>query len=330
MGLGGSRDQRGDVSKEEIALVVQQTSWDEADVREYHAAFRAQYPTGLIDRETFIRENLQINGGTAELWAHVYRLVGRVHPLATNTSKGFSLAAATAFDDEVGAAPRHGSSAVHNAARSPEEEDEDDDMGRGENDDADNNSGSGGGDGDTPAEDEDDSDTEMTTLHGAERRQPPRHRAPGSRGGGLPHDDLARQTKLRTSYVASADAEDSGFGVSGMTFSHVMIRLHRAQFSPVEKKIKYLFALMDTDNDGLVNVADVTRLLCWMFELHAVQRLAAYEQLPQEEREDPGRRARALIMLLDRDNDSLLTQDEFLESCRMDTSLLDMLAAAKV
>jgi glycine/D-amino acid oxidase-like deaminating enzyme len=61
-----------------------------------------------------------------------------------------------------------------------------------------------------------------------------------------------------------------------------------------------------------------------------VQRLAAYEQLPQEEREDPGRRARALIMLLDRDNDSLLTQDEFLESCRMDTSLLDMLAAAKV
>jgi hypothetical protein len=36
------------------------------------------------------------------------------------------------------------------------------------------------------------------------------------------------------------------------------------------------------------------------------------------------------ITLLDRDNDSLLTQNEFLRRCRMGTSLLDMFAAAKV
>lgn len=142
-------------------------------------------------------------------------------------------------------------------------------------------------------------------------------------------DDDAVHAALRTSYVAGR-AKRKGPKMDGMTFSHVMVRLYRAQYSPAEKKLKYMFALLDVDKDGLVSLDDLGTMLAWLYEVPAVQKLSAFDEVPDEHREQPSVRARILMALLDRDGDGYLTQDEFLESCRSDNALLDMLTVIAV
>uniref|UniRef100_A0A7S1KY38 EF-hand domain-containing protein n=1 Tax=Neobodo designis TaxID=312471 RepID=A0A7S1KY38_NEODS len=287
----------------EIAAVVAHTAWEEADVREYHAAFKAQYPSGLIDRSTFINENMATNGGPAELWAHVYKLIGGTHPLSAGTSSTF-VAADTAFDDvedphgsnTAPASPPGGIVAAPKRRKTSSDSDDDSD------------------------DDDDDDDALPNARLRKERDREALQR----------ENDITTQSRLKTSYIASLAAADMGREPEGMSFSHVMIRLHRAHYAPAEKKLKYLFALIDQDNDGVIGEGDVARLLAWMYDLKSVQNLESFQRIPEEQRKDTRLRARAVLTLLDRDHDLLLTQDEFLESCRMDNSLLDMLTVLRI
>jgi Ca2+-binding EF-hand superfamily protein len=280
MGTSSSRDLPETDEEREIRIVVEHTSFDEGDTREYFAAFLAQYPKGFIDRETFVEENVRINGGAPALWAHVYRLIGRSHPLESNATQGFSMASGVPVDSDT------------QRPKTSWDADADDDESR-------EPLGGGGGGQGAPEED--------SPHH---RKQTPR-------------------LSLATSYTTSAHRDDTD-ALRGMNFSHVMLRLHRAQFAPAERKLKYLFALFDLDSDGVVRGSDFEVVLGWLHELKAVQQLESFQSLPVEEQENPARRAQAVLALLDRDRDGLLTQDEFLESCRMDNALLDMLTVIAI
>ena len=360
MGLWASRDSQSDAAlaaaEQEIATVAEHTSWGAEDVREYYAAFMAQYPSGVVDRETFIAENLEINGGTHELWSHVFSLVGRAHPLESHKMRQFkvvqsdvndpfgdlngrdncavnrekrraaglsesfpsksiddgagddgSVASSSMFDTRPLTQPHHqpqqrGQAAGAARRRSWRSKDSDDD-------------------------DDDDDDQEMTDVRTAAQQQQQQQQQQAA--AARQRSAAVEAAKLGTSYVASAIAA-GGAATEGMTFSHVMIRLHRAQYSPAEKKLKYLFALLDLDGDGIVASDDLTTVLQWLYELKAVQRLDNFRKLDVEDVKNPRPRAETILTLLDRDHDRLLTQDEFLESCRMDNTLLAMLTVLRL
>jgi Ca2+-binding EF-hand superfamily protein len=158
--------------------------------------------------------------------------------------------------------------------------------------------------------------------------------AAANRGTEMPGAAGAAEAKpgMRTSLVTALDPTDDlelDPRVVGLSFTHVMIRMHRSIYSASEQKLKYLFQFFDVDQDGLISMQDLTTAFTWLFQVPLVQQTEAYEDLPREQR-DPVRRAETLMHLWDSDSDQVLNQDEFVEMGRKDPDLLEMLSALRM
>ena len=114
----------------------------------------------------------------------------------------------------------------------------------------------------------------------------------------------------------------------GLTFANVMLLTRNSQYSATERKLKDAFNFFDVDRDGLITLDDLTVSFTWLFSLACVRRTKIYRNLPADHKV-PSRRARHMLEVFDRDRDGVMTQDEFIESCRMDNTLLELVAAIK-
>ena len=136
---------------------------------------------------------------------------------------------------------------------------------------------------------------------------------------------------MRTSLVSGNDpTEDLDLDprVVGLSFSHVMIALHRTLTNASEMKLKFLFAFFDINKDGLISQSDLETSFVWLFDVPLILETVAYAALPIDQR-DPITRAETLLRRWDRDGDGLLNQDEFIEMGRADPTLLELVSALR-
>jgi Ca2+-binding EF-hand superfamily protein len=290
----------------ELAVIAENTTYDVEELRELQAAFLAQYPTGFISPDQFVEENVEALGGPPELWTHMFALIAttpfkrRRHPA--------SAAAAASAKRAVNAAPAAAPSAV-GAPAAP--------------------SATGGRAVPPPT---------AAATAAASAAAPgvkgfsslsDRLREVSSGAGGT--DEVAR-ARLRTSLVAASDMTEAlelDPMVVGLSFAHVMVRLHRSTYNASEQKLKYLFKFFDVNRDGLLSRSDLETVFGWIFSVPIVQQTRLYLDLTDEQR-DPRVRADETIRAWDRDGDGLLNQDDFVDVGRGDPDLLELLNALRM
>lgn len=326
----------------ELELVAQHTSYDVEELRELHTAFLAQYPTGYISPQQFIDENTEAIGGPPELWQHYFAQVSaapltRRRPLGNvpgmnNVGVGVGLGSDPAATDE------------NNTSASPDQK-----------------SKSGGGGGSAARGDGRRSGAAAATggpMSMSERLQAANRAklaadnddnaapssssaaavtggASGNKSGNAAAPAATASTTtapaMRTSLVHMTDPTeelDLDPRIVGLSFAHVMIRIHRSTYSPSEQKLKHLFSFFDINQDGLISQSDLETAFGWLFQVPLVRQTAAFADLSLEQR-DPGVRAMTLMRVWDRAGTGFLTQDDWVDMGRSDPTLLELLTALR-
>ncbi len=308
----------------ELQLVAQHTTWSVEELREMHAAFLDQYPGGYLTPQQFIDENTEAIGGPPELWQHYFNIIAHP-PLIRRRQRGGG----------AGAGGGGGGGAIIK--------------------DQSNFLTSGSFQGLSAADGANSSQAALAALKqqiqnnqtvSSQQMKQQLRTLPGNGVGlGSISERLAAanrgdtdhlpgsngNSKMKTSLVSTANLTeelDLDPHVYGLTFSHVMIRMHRTLYNPSEQKLKNLFNFFDVNQDGLISLSDLEMAFDWLFQVPLVQQTQAYRDLDQDQR-NPKTRANSLLRLWDRDSDGLLNQDEFVEMGRADPDLLELLSALK-
>jgi Ca2+-binding EF-hand superfamily protein len=287
----------------ELSLIAQHTSWEVEELRELHAAFLSQYPTGFISPQQFVDENTEAIGGPPELWQHYFNLIAtpplirRRQRHTTTSVLGMSINANAAALKEK------------NSSRTT--------------------SGTRGG---APGVGNNTTNVRSATAGTGVNTNSISDRlaAANNRGAGASADEKIG-LRMKTSLVSTSNPTeelDLDPHVVGLTFSHCMLRLHRSLFNASEQKLKYLFNFFDVNQDGLISEHDLETAFGWLFQVPLVHQTQAYQDLEEDQR-NAKVRAETLMRIWDRDGDGLLNQDEFVEMGRADPDLLELLSALR-
>lgn len=105
-----------------------------------------------------------------------------------------------------------------------------------------------------------------------------------------------------------------------------------SQEKTLERRIKTLFRFCDLNGDSFLQEDELKVIFEWIYALsesHILrqrQEVAARLSLEEDEALDPEARARSLVLAMDIDGDGGLNENEFLEGCRADQGMAELLS----